>query len=163
MLYSQEGEAMRPVRYEKRKMGREFAESVIDKCSFFTMATVGPDSEPYCVPLSMVRVGPWLYFHSALEGHKIENLRRNNRVCVSCVGETGIPPGKFTAEYESAVIFGTAEEILARDEKVRALKAICQRYTPENMAAFEGAIEKSLDQTAVWRIHIDEISGKKNG
>jgi hypothetical protein len=28
------------------------------------------------------------------------------------------------------------------------------------MAAFDKTIEKQLDETAVWKIHIDEVSGK---
>jgi len=155
---------MRPIRNEKRKMDRDFAEAVVDKCRFFVMATVGPDNEPYCVPLSMARDGEWLYFHSAMEGHKIDNLRANNRVCISCVGDINIPRGKFTVEYESAVIFGRAEELRSqesKEEKIHALRIISQRYTPDNMTAFEATIERSLDRTAVWKIHIDEISGKK--
>jgi nitroimidazol reductase NimA-like FMN-containing flavoprotein (pyridoxamine 5'-phosphate oxidase superfamily) len=146
---------------EKRKMNRDFAEAVIDKCGFFVMATVGPDNQPYCVPLSMTRDGEWLYFHCAQEGHKIDNLKHNNRVCISCVGDVEIPIGKFNVSYESAIIFGRAEEINSKEEKIHALRIISQRYTPDNRAAFEEAIERSLDRTGVWKIHIDEISGKK--
>jgi hypothetical protein len=28
------------------------------------------------------------------------------------------------------------------------------------MAAFDGEIKRDLDRTAVWKIHIEEISGK---
>jgi nitroimidazol reductase NimA-like FMN-containing flavoprotein (pyridoxamine 5'-phosphate oxidase superfamily) len=108
----------------------------------------------------MAREGEWLYFHSAAESHKIDNLRRENRVCVSCAGEPKAIPGTFSIEYESAVIFGVASEVTDREEKIRALALISRRYTPDNMAAFDKAIEKNLDVTAVWKIHIDEISGK---
>jgi nitroimidazol reductase NimA-like FMN-containing flavoprotein (pyridoxamine 5'-phosphate oxidase superfamily) len=150
------------MRNEKMKMPREGAEAVMDSCPFFVMATVGPEGEPYCVPLCIAREGEWLYFHSALEGHKIDNLRNNNRVCITCVGETRIPLGRFNIEYESVVIFGKAQELVSRDEKIHGLRIISQRYTPDNMADFEAAIERSLDRTAVWKIHIDEISGKKS-
>ena len=144
----------------KRKQSREFAENVIDKCGFFVMASTGAGGEPYCIPLSMVREGQQLYFHSAPEGHKIDNLRHNNRVCVFCVADYRIPAGKFNVDYESAIIFGTAEEVVSDDEKIRILRLISERYTSENMTAFEAAVNKSLDHTAVWKIHIDEISGK---
>ena len=152
---------MRPMRRKDREMPEDFAQAVIDKCGFFVMSTVGPDNEPYCVPLSMAREGQWLYFHCAPQGHKIDNLRFHNKVCISCVGQSRIPHGKFTAEYESATVFGTAQEIISRDEKISALRIICLRWTPDNMAAFEDAIEKSIDITAVWKIHIDQISAKR--
>ena len=151
---------MRPILNVIRKRDREFAEAVIDKCCFSVMATASPDCEPYCIPLSMAREGEWLYFHSALEGHKIDNLKSNNRVCISCVGDVSIRPGKFNVDYESVIIFGTARELHSREEKIHALRIISQRYTPDLMAAFDEAVKRSLDRTGVWKIHIDEISAK---
>ncbi|MCL2478391.1 MAG: pyridoxamine 5'-phosphate oxidase family protein [Treponema sp.] len=151
---------MKPIRNAKLEQTRDFADEVIDKCGFFVMATTDPSGEPYCIPLSMAREGQWLYFHSALEGHKIDNLRFNNRVCICCVGAYRIPAGKFNVDYQSAVIFGTAAEILSEDEKIHALELISRRYTPDNMPGFDASIKKSLERTSVWKIHIDETSGK---
>ena len=148
------------MRRKDRERDRDFALAVADKCSHFVMATVNPDGNPYCIPLSMVREGEWLYFHSAAEGHKIENLRYLNKVCLSCVGSQKVIPGMFSIEYESAVIFGSASEITGQEEKIHALDVLCRRYTPDNMADFDRAIERELEQTSVWKIHIDEISGK---
>jgi nitroimidazol reductase NimA-like FMN-containing flavoprotein (pyridoxamine 5'-phosphate oxidase superfamily) len=148
------------MRRKDREQSMDFALAVVDKCSFSVLATVNGDGNPYCIPISPAREGQWLYFHSANEGHKIDNLRRRNRVCISCVGGQEAIPGKFTLKYESAVIFGSASEVTDREEMIRALALICKRYTPDNMAAFDKAIEKQLDVTAVWKIHMDEISGK---
>ena len=124
------------------------------------MATVNPDGSPYCVPLSMVREGEWIYFHSAMEGHKIDNLRNNNKACVCCVGNVRELPDVFSIKFESTIISGTAGEVTDREEKIHALTLISKRYTPTNMSAFDAAIEKSIAVTAVWKIHMDEISGK---
>jgi nitroimidazol reductase NimA-like FMN-containing flavoprotein (pyridoxamine 5'-phosphate oxidase superfamily) len=148
------------MRRKDREQDEDFALAVIDKCAYSVMATVSPDGSPYCIPLSLAREGQWLYFHSAHEGHKIDNLRQRNKVCVSCVGEQEAIPGEFALRYESAVIFGSAMEVTDREEKIRALFLISKRYTPGNIAAFDEAIERQLDKTAVWKIHIDEISGK---
>ena len=148
------------MRRNDRKLSREAALAVADTCSHMVMATLNPDGTAYCVPLSMAREGEWLYFHSATEGHKIDNLKKQNRVCVSCVGKIRELRGEFSIGYESAIINGTAAEITGKDEKIHALEIISRRYTPGSMAAFDSAIEKSLDHTMVWKIHIDEISGK---
>jgi nitroimidazol reductase NimA-like FMN-containing flavoprotein (pyridoxamine 5'-phosphate oxidase superfamily) len=153
---------MRNMRRKDREQDEDFALAVVDKCAYAVMATVNPDGSPYCIPISPAREGRWLYFHSAHEGHKIDNLRQRNQACVSCVGAQEIIPGKFSLKYESAVIFGSASEVLDPEEKIRALALISRRYAPDNMAAFDKAVERQLDQTAVWKIHIDEISGKAN-
>jgi len=151
---------VRNMRRKDREISGDSALAVVDKCTYSVLATVNPDGTPYCVPLSLVREGEWLYFHSALEGHKIDNLRHKNKVCVSCVGDVTEAPGEFSIGYESAIISGTAREVTNREEKIHALALISKRYTPANMAAFDSAIEKSLDVTGVWKIHIDDISGK---
>ncbi|MCL2380223.1 MAG: pyridoxamine 5'-phosphate oxidase family protein [Treponema sp.] len=148
------------MRRKDRELSRDRALAVADTCAYSVMATVNPDGAPYCVPLSMAREENWLYFHSALEGHKIGNVRHQNRVCVCCVGQVREAPGEFSIGYESAVIHGVALEVTSRKEKIHALALISKRYTPGNMEAFDKAIEKNLDRTAVWKIRIDEISGK---
>jgi nitroimidazol reductase NimA-like FMN-containing flavoprotein (pyridoxamine 5'-phosphate oxidase superfamily) len=150
------------MRRKDREMPREFAEAVIDRCGYAVLATVNQDAAPYCIPLSIVREGEWLYFHCAAEGRKIENLRERKEVCVTCVGNTHIPKGRFTIEYESAVVFGTAAEVTGDEEKIHALRLICERYTPDNMAAFDAAIRQELGVTGVWKIRIDTITGKGN-
>ena len=151
---------MRTMRRKDRELSRDAALAVVDTCVWSVMATVNPDGTPYCIPLSMARDGEWLYFHSAMEGHKIDNLKHKAKVCVSCVGAVTEIPGVFSIGYLSAIINGAALEITDRDEKISALTLISKRYTPANMPAFDAAIEKSLHVTGVWKIHIDEISGK---
>jgi len=148
------------MRRKDREITRDAALAVADTCTYSVMATVNPDGTPYTIPLSMAREGQWLYFHSATEGHKIDNLRHQDRVCICCVGKVRAIPDAFSIGYESAVINGTASEVTDREEKIRVLALISRRYTPANMAAFSQAIENDLDRTGVWKIHIDEISGK---
>jgi nitroimidazol reductase NimA-like FMN-containing flavoprotein (pyridoxamine 5'-phosphate oxidase superfamily) len=141
-------------------MPREFAEHVIDTCVYAVLSTVGGDGVPYGVPLSVVRDGDCVYFHGALEGRKTDNLKRGGMVCLTCVGDVREPPDNFTVEYESAIVFGTAEELAGEAEKIRALRLLCERHTPANMAAFDEEIKRALHLTAVWKIRIGEISGK---
>ena len=51
---------------------------------------------------------------------------------------------------------GTAELVSDRNEKIEALRAICQRFLPNHMAAFDDSIARSLERTAVVRITLTE-------
>jgi nitroimidazol reductase NimA-like FMN-containing flavoprotein (pyridoxamine 5'-phosphate oxidase superfamily) len=152
---------MKNMRRSDRERDRRFAEQVVDTCLYAVLATVNDDESPYCVPLSIVRDGEWIYFHCAHEGQKIDNLKRRNRVCLACVGNVEEPPDHFTVVYESALVCGAAEEVLADDEKVRALRLLCQRHTPANMTAFDDEMARGYKATTVWKIHIEAISGKE--
>lgn len=149
------------MRRKDRAMPKEFAIGVTDKCEYAFLSVADRNNIPYCVPISIVREGEHIYFHSAHDGFKIDCLRHNSNVCLACVGDTYRLPDKFTTEYESAIIRGVAIEITEDSEKIYALKKLCERHTPDNMSNFNTAIEKSLFRTAVWRIDVTEITGKR--
>lgn len=171
------------MRRKDREMDIDFAYSIIDKSQFATLATLNEDNNPYCIPISIVRQYNKIYIHSAYQGSKIENIKRNPKVSMSFVGDvkpaspitkeecenvTNNPEeyaklisNKFTTEYESAVIFGTANIVENKDEKILGLKLICEKYVPYNMSCFNAAIETSLDRTCVIRIDIEKITGKR--
>lgn len=149
------------MRRKDREMPRDFAIGVTDKCEYAFLSVVDTNNMPYCVPVSIVRDGEHIYFHSAHDGFKIDCLRRCPNVCLACVGDTYRPPDEFTTEYESAIMRGVAAEITEAAEKIYALKKLCERHTPTNMDNFNAAIKSSLSRTAVWRIDITDITGKR--
>ena len=51
---------------------------------------------------------------------------------------------------------GKAEIVTDRDEKIEALRAICLRFLPKHMDAFDNAIARSLERTAVVKITLTE-------
>jgi nitroimidazol reductase NimA-like FMN-containing flavoprotein (pyridoxamine 5'-phosphate oxidase superfamily) len=142
-------------------MPKEFAEQVADNCDYAVLATVNADGTPYCVPISIVRDNDSIYFHCAKDGQKIDNLKRQPEVCISCTGNVVFMKTAFSLEYESAIIKGRAEEVLQDEEKIHALRLISERYCPELMHAFESEISRSLNHTAIWKINIREITGKR--
>lgn len=148
------------MRRKDREQGREFALNVLRGCEYATLATVNLDGSPYSVPISPVLVGETVYFHCALEGQKIDNIANLDKVCLSCVGYTKLVPEKFTTEYESAVATGRCTVVTDREEKIMALRGICEKYAASNMDAFEGAVTKSLARTGICKVEIEQITGK---
>jgi nitroimidazol reductase NimA-like FMN-containing flavoprotein (pyridoxamine 5'-phosphate oxidase superfamily) len=144
-----------------REMPESFALGIADKCEWAVISMIDKEGDPYCIPVSVVRDGRYIYFHSAHEGKKKDSLKNNPKVCVCCVGDTKRAKDKFTTEFESAVIFGRADEVTDENEKIRILRLLCIRHTPDNMINFDAAVKKSIARTAVWRITIDEITGKR--
>ena len=151
---------MHEMRRRDRQMPEAFAWEVVDKCEYAFLAMIAEDVTPYGIPITIAREGDRIYFHSALEGRKVDSLRQNDRVCLTCVGDTAVQQEHFTTLFESAVAFGTACEVTEDGEKIEALRLICQRHTPDNMSAFDKAIAASLKRTGIWRITVDSITGK---
>lgn len=147
------------MRRKDRERDVEFALKVIDRCEYGTVAFQG--EEPYCLPLSLVRVEQDLYFHCALEGKKLDLLRRGPKVCVSFVSHNQAAEDDFTTYFCSAVVMGVASEVTDDGEKICALRALCEKLTPSYMHAFDAAITRSLGRTGIWKIHMEEITGKE--
>lgn len=154
------------MRRSDRAQSLEFAQALIDRCTYGVVAISTGEDTPYCLPLSLVRVDNRLYFHCAKQGRKLDLLRRNPKVCVTFVG-TSEPAyvesnNTFTDYFQSAMVTGTASEVLEDDEKIEALRALCTKVTPEGMSGdnFERAVSGSLAVTGVWRIEMEEVTAK---
>lgn len=164
---------MEEMRRKDREMDKDFAYSIMDKSDFGSLATINEDNTPYSLPISFVRKENIIYIHSATKGTKIRNITKNPQVSMSFVGDINIPfpdeessAGRkpsdvFTTEFESAVIFGTASIVDNRNEKILALKLLCEKYTPNNVGFFNDAIKDAMDITTVIRIEISKITGKR--
>ena len=160
LIEGKDGYKMREMRRKERQITEEAAWAVVDKCEYAFLAMTAEDGTPYGLPVTIVRDGRNIYFHSALEGRKVECLRRQPRVCLTCVGDTAIQQDRFTTLYESAVAFGTAAEVTENAEKVEVLRLLCLRHTPDNMADFDRAVNASLARTGIWKIAVEELTGK---
>lgn len=149
------------MRRKDREMPEEFAYMVAEKCEWAVFAMIDTEGMPYCVPITIALDGKTVYFHSGPQGHKVDALMNNNAVCISCVGDTYRTPDKFTTEFESAIIRGKAIKVESDEEKIHGLRLISQRHTPTNMHQFDEMIKMSLFRTDVWKVEIEEITGKR--
>lgn len=150
---------IRKVRRTDREINREQATQLLAKGEYGFLATVGMDGQAYGVPLNYVYTNNCLYFHCALEGHKLDNIKANNKVSFCVVGRTKVLPDKFSTEYESTIAFGTAS-VVQGNERHNALLKILEKYSPDFMEEGKMAIAKYDDKTSIIRMEIQHITGK---
>jgi uncharacterized protein len=119
------------------------------------------DGQPYIVPLSFGYDGQSIYFHTALEGRKIDFMTANPRVCFELEHDVKVLPHdtvacQWTFSFYSIIGFGTVTEITASPLKAAALNQIMQKYSGR---AWEFN-DQQLAKTRLWRLAIDQISCK---
>lgn len=171
------------MRRKDREMTREFGLELIDRAQYGVLSMVDTDKLAYGVPLSLVRDGDKLYFHSAMDGKKVRGLKENPDVSVTFVGQVQVPdnytkddldemkgdPSKainfissvFTTEFESVVVSGQVNLVEDEEEKVKAMRLICNKYTPDKMDYFQVAINTGLSRTNIYRISMDSVGAKR--
>lgn len=172
------------MRRKDREMGKEFAMDIIDNSRYGVISMIDVENnQPYGIPISIVRDENNLYFHSAMDGKKVKILAKNPNVSMAFIGKVKVPENYtkeeldeivkdesksvllissvFTTEYESAVVKGKVELVEDEDEKIKAMRLICEKYTKSKMEYFDMAIKAGLKRTNVYRVEIEEISGKR--
>ena len=112
----------RDIRRRDRALTEDQAREILARAEHGVLATVGADGWPYAVPVNHVLCGDVLYFHCALEGHKLENIAHEERVSFCAVAGARVLPAELSTLYESAVAFGRAAVVTDPDEKRRGSK-----------------------------------------
>lgn len=147
------------MRRKDRELDKEKSIELLKRSEYGILSTIGESGYCYGIPLNFVYFDNAIYFHCAKEGHKLENIRYNNKVSFTLVGKTEVIPEKFSTKYESVVVFGNAEEIEG-DEKEKALIALIEKYSPDFKEAGLEYIKRDKDRTIVIKILIEKVSGK---
>lgn len=122
------------------------------------------DGYPYIVPLNFgmtVENGTvTLYFHSALEGTKLNLIRKDNRATfeMDCEHKLVLDEenGNCTMNYKSVIGKGIIE-FVPDEEKLNALKILMTHYRREDFPFNE----KVVPRTAVFKLTVSEMTGKK--
>jgi nitroimidazol reductase NimA-like FMN-containing flavoprotein (pyridoxamine 5'-phosphate oxidase superfamily) len=154
------------MRQAKKKIkDQEVVISLLKACHVGRLGTIGRDGYPLVKPLNFVYEDGKIYFHSALEGEKIDDIKRDSRVCfeidlpIALVKSTG-SPCRAEYLYQSVIIKGRAYTVEDPSEKLRGLKLLMKKYQPE--AGYGDFPEEKLKLTAVVRIDIEEMTGKED-
>ncbi len=149
----------RKIRRAERAIPDGEAQSILQVGEYGVLSTVSADGQPYGVPVSYAYVGDVIYFHCALEGHKLENLSSNNKVSFCVVGKTEVLPAKFGTKYESVIVFGKAFEV-TDDEKHGGLVELLKKYSSGFIDKGLRYIEKDSHKARVYKIVIESMTGK---
>jgi nitroimidazol reductase NimA-like FMN-containing flavoprotein (pyridoxamine 5'-phosphate oxidase superfamily) len=108
-----------------------------------------------------------IYFHTAKRGRIWENLQSNPQVCFSAARMGRLLPAptalNFSVEYQSVVAFGKASLIEDAQESECALQLLMDKYFAHLRPGehYRPITENELEVTAVFRMDIDEWSGKQ--
>ena len=129
------------------------------------LGTVGRDGWPMIKPLNFAWHEGRIYFHCALEGEKLDDIRHDERVCfevdLPIAYVKGAPDTPCRAEYlyRSVIVRGRARLVTEPAEKVLALDALMRKHEPG--VPFAPYREEKLAITGIVRIDVEEMVGKE--
>ena len=144
---------------------KEELESVITQSDIFFVGITEADGSPYVIPMNFGYSDNEIILHSGPHGKHLDLLALNNRVCV-----TFCTDGKLVYQHpdvacsysmlaKSVLCKGSVTFIENMDEKEEAMNITMKNYTDRPFKYSKPALEN----VKVWRVKIDEMTGKSFG
>ena len=138
---------------------------IIKRCDICRIA-LNNDGYPYILPLNFGVSSEdeklTFYFHSALEGQKLQLIEKDNRASfeMDCSHELQYfeERGYCTYAYESVMGKGHILMIEDEKEKFEALEILMDHYHPGKKAWFNPA---AIPRTAVYKLVVEEFTAKR--
>ena len=150
----------REMRRIRQQMSEEECLTVLQREPRGVLAVLGDEDYPYTVPMDHVYQDGVLYFHCAKEGHKLDAIRRHDKVtyCVLDKGEKR-DPEDWALWFRSVVVFGRIREIRDEEERIRRLRALGNKYNP-SPDQVEEDIAQNAHRACILALEPEHITGK---
>jgi nitroimidazol reductase NimA-like FMN-containing flavoprotein (pyridoxamine 5'-phosphate oxidase superfamily) len=122
------------------------------------------DGHSIVIPTGYARVGDDLLIHGSAASRMLRAMAREVDVCVTVTLIDGLVLARsafhHSMNYRSVMIFGKANFLIGRQEKVAALRAFTEHIIPQRWAEVRPPNEQELKATMVLRLPLQEASAK---
>lgn len=156
-------QSFRPMRRIRQQLTQQESVEILGNATSGVLAVNGDNGYPYSVPISYVYADGKIYFHSAVQGHKIDAIRSNPKVSFCVIAQDDIKPQEFTTYFKSVVAFGKARIIEDADEKMSVLRLLAARYTDDAITPemTDKEITGGFKRLLMVEINIEHLTGKE--
>ncbi len=151
----------RSMRRFKQQLSEAECLALLKRLKRGTLAVLGDDGYPYAVPVDFVydESDHTLNFHGAKEGHKIDAIRRCDKVSFNVYDEGTPDEEGYFLYFNSVTVFGRMREVTDPAEKTAKLRLLGNKYFPT--AAFtEEEIRKDGGRANCLVLKIEYMTGK---
>ncbi len=148
--------------YTRAHYDRETVYAILDAGLLCHVAFIH-DGKPAIVPTAQWRHGDTLYFHGSSASRMLRSVAGHDvSVAVSLMDGLVLARSGFhhSINYRSVIVYGVAEKLVGRAEKLQALEGFMERITPGRWAECRPVTDKELRATTVLRVPLDEVSAK---
>lgn len=151
----------RPMRRNRQELSQDICRQILTTGKQGILAVSGDNNYPYAVPVNYVYYQDKIYIHSALTGHKIDAIRKCDKVSFCIIDKDDVIPEKFTTNFRSVIIFGRVKLITDEKLKYDSLKALADKYAPQYEQEGIEEINSAFKRTAIIEITIEYMTGKQ--
>lgn len=148
---------------ERASYDREALHAVLD-AGWMGHVGIAQDGQPVVIPMLYARLGEHVYLHGAVASRLLKHLAGGLPVCLSVSHLDGLVLARsqfsHSVNYRSAVVFGTAFDVVEKAEKARVLMTFVDALLPGRAAESRPADDSELAATRVLRLEVSAASVK---
>lgn len=149
----------REMRRIKQQLSIEECKEILKSSNRAVLSVIGDYGYPYGVPVDFYydTKNNTIYIHSAKEGHKIDAIKKCDKVSFTTWQEKS--KIEYGFEVISVILFGKALFINDKKEIEKQLWKIGNKYHNNNEFN-KSEIERNLDKVQIIKIEIEHMTGK---
>ena len=150
----------RPMRRFKQQLTLQECETILQGAYRGFLSVNGENGYPYTIPMNFLYNDNRIYFHSALQGHKIDAIKQSAKACFTVINNPVKQENDWWYHVSSVVCFGQVSIIENQEERMEILKSLGQKYFPEGYD-MEKDLIMNAPRAAVLCFAIDHMTGKR--
>jgi len=121
----------REMRRKNQLLSKEETIAILQNGTSGILAVLGDDDYPYTIPINYFYDNNKIYFHGAKSGHKIDAIKKHNKVSFCVIAHEEIVSEKLTTYFKSAVAFGTVRIVEDDAEKRSAIEKLTAKFASD--------------------------------
>jgi nitroimidazol reductase NimA-like FMN-containing flavoprotein (pyridoxamine 5'-phosphate oxidase superfamily) len=149
----------REMRRSEKMLTNEEMLEIMNTAEYGVLSTIDENGFPYGVPVSFLYKDGNIYFHSALTGHKADNMAFNNKVSFCVVKDVELIPDDFNTRFKSVISFGEVKK-LEEEEKQEVYVSFLEKFSKNYMEAGMEYIRKAGAKANVYKIEVKYMTAK---
>ena len=150
----------RPMRRFKQALPETECQEILKKAYRGTLSVVGDGGYPYALPINFVYADGHIWFHCALEGHKMDAIKACDKACFTVIDEPVREENDWWYHVRSVICFGRIRVVTDAAERLVRLRMLGEKYFPEGYD-IDSDMMKNGPQAAVLDFVVEHMSGKR--
>ena len=151
----------REMRRFKQQITKEECVQILKEQPRGVLSVLGDDDYPYGIPLDHYYCDGKLIFHCAKTGHKLDAVRKHDKVSYCVMDEGFRKEGDWALNIKSVVVFGRIRVVDdAEDElRVKIATGLCRKFTNDE-AFLQKELTNALPRAAFLELTPEHMTGK---
>ena len=152
----------RPMRRKQKEISADAVKELLNKERRGVFSVNGDDGYPYAIPVNYYYDADdnKIYFHGSRVGHKIDSLKKSDKVCFTVYGNETVKDEAWAPYMQSVVIFGRCHLIADPSLVQEKLIKLAAKYYPDR-DEIDREVDKCGKAVQMYEIEIEHITGKE--